>query len=171
VYIAVRVKLESPGRLFYRQERIGRHGKPFRICKFRTMYSDQCRGDRYGGSSAELEFEQLLSDSVLRDQFESLYKLQDDPRVTTFGRVLRRTSLDELPQFVNVLRGEMSLVGPRPIVEAEKSRYGEHYHRLVTIRPAWQAIGRSAADRMSATPSGSGWTSPTSLPGISDWIS
>jgi exopolysaccharide biosynthesis polyprenyl glycosylphosphotransferase len=147
VYIAVRVKLGSPGRLFYRQERIGRHGKPFRIFKFRTMYNDQCQGHRYGGSSAELEFDRLLSDGALRDQFESLYKLRVDPRVTTFGRVLRGTSLDELPQIVNVLRGEMSLVGPRPIVEAETSRYGEHLHRLVAVRPGmtgyWQVSGRS----------------------------
>ncbi len=126
--IAAWVVLDNPGPVFYRQSRIGRGGVPFRAWKFRTMIPD-----------AE---HRLVQDPGLQAQFERSYKLVDDPRVTRVGRWLRRTSLDELPQLINVLKGEMSLVGPRPIVEEELRMYGPWERRLLCVRPGltglWQ---------------------------------
>jgi exopolysaccharide biosynthesis polyprenyl glycosylphosphotransferase len=126
--IAVIIVLDSPGPLFYRQARIGRGGVPFRAWKFRTM-------------SANADA-QLAQDPTLRTRFEEAYKLVDDPRVTRVGRWIRRTSLDELPQLINVLKGEMSLVGPRPIVEEELAKYGTWERRLLCVKPGltglWQ---------------------------------
>jgi exopolysaccharide production protein ExoY len=128
--VAVLVRATSPGPVFFRHERLGMHGRPFRVLKFRSMYT----GARL--SAAE------------RAVFESRFKLANDPRVTPVGRVLRKLSLDELPQLVNVLRGEMSLVGPRPIVRDELDQlYGEAGALLLTVRPGltglWQVSGRS----------------------------
>jgi exopolysaccharide biosynthesis polyprenyl glycosylphosphotransferase len=146
-YIAIRLKIDSRGPVVYRQERLGRHGRTFRILKFRTMYSDQCRGPEYGGEKAEEMFRDLLRSSEREQEFEQSYKLRDDPRVTPFGAWLRKTSLDELPQLVNVLLGQMSLVGPRPIVADELARYGEYGGKLLSFRPGmtghWQINGRS----------------------------
>ena len=135
--IASLIVLTSPGPVFYMQERIGRFGVPFRILKFRSMYAQAQRGEvldisrRYRGphyNPAEA-------------------KSPTDPRVTPFGRLIRKLSLDELPQILNVLAGKMSLVGPRPIVEAERPIYGPYlaYYDLCSpgITGLWQVSGRS----------------------------
>lgn len=160
--IAARIRFESPGPVFYKHERIGRNGAPFRLYKFRTMHLRFCRGNEYGGGSAEAEFQQLMSDPARQEEFAASFKLQADPRVTAFGSFLRRTSLDELPQLFNVLRGELSLVGPRPIVREEMERYSVDdaptnlgrevtgYWEIEDLRPGvtgyWQINGRSDID-------------------------
>ena len=131
--IALAIRLGSPGPTVFRQTRVGAGGKRFEMFKFRSM--------REG---AEAELEQLLDLNEADGQF---FKIRDDPRLTRVGRFLRRTSLDELPQLWNVLRGEMSLVGPRPPVPAEVSRYMEWHKRRLDVRPGmtglWQVSGRS----------------------------
>jgi len=142
--IALGIKVDSPGPVFYRQERLGRGKRPFNALKFRSMRIEACRGDRYGGADAETEFAIL---AVNDPAFGAMYKFKDDPRVTRFGRLLRSTSLDELPQLVNVIRGQMSLVGPRPITRDELGRYGRWNSRLYRVPPGmtgyWQVNGRS----------------------------
>src|SRR5207248_2773434 len=108
--IAIAIKLESPGPILYRHGRVGLRGRKFRLLKFRTMKLEFCRGNEYGGETADAAFSELMSDPDRRAQFEATQKLDSDPRVTTLGGVLRRLSLDELPQLVNVLRGDISLV-------------------------------------------------------------
>jgi exopolysaccharide biosynthesis polyprenyl glycosylphosphotransferase len=131
--VAVLVKVDSPGPILYRRRVLGRSGKPFDALKFRTMVVDS---DRV-----------LAADEALRASFEQGYKLKEDPRVTRVGRVIRRMSLDELPQLINVLRGEMSLVGPRMIAPEEIVRYGKWQLNLLTVKPGltgpWQVVGRS----------------------------
>jgi lipopolysaccharide/colanic/teichoic acid biosynthesis glycosyltransferase len=133
VAIAMGVRLSSRGPALFMQRRLGRGGARFWCYKLRTMVTD-----------AEL---QLAERQDLRGRFLENYKLDNDPRVTRFGSFLRRTSLDELPQLWNVLRGEMSLIGPRPIVEPELSKYGDNADRLLTVKPGlggvWQVSGRS----------------------------
>ncbi|NJL48158.1 MAG: undecaprenyl-phosphate galactose phosphotransferase WbaP [Leptolyngbyaceae cyanobacterium SM2_5_2] len=135
--IAILVKLGSPGPVFYGQKRLGRGGMPFIAWKFRSMVqnADQVLEDY------------LQANPALRCQWESDQKLRYDPRVTSVGRFLRRTSLDELPQLWNVLRGEMSLVGPRPIVGEEIPRYAEKYKLYTRVLPGltglWQVSGRN----------------------------
>lgn len=135
--IALAIRLDSPGRATFSQERVGRDGKPFRVWKFRTMVSD-----------AEDRLRALLeSDPDARAEWEATQKLVDDPRITRVGRFLRETSLDELPQLWNVVRGEMSLVGPRPIVTAEIGKYADRFEYYMQVRPGmtgyWQVSGRS----------------------------
>lgn len=135
--IALAVRLSSPGPVLYTQWRLGRDGRPFRIWKFRSMVVD-----------ADERLARLLAeDPAARREWEATQKLTNDPRVTRVGRFLRATSLDELPQLANVLRGQMSLVGPRPIVDAEVERYGEAYGLYTQVRPGmtgyWQVSGRS----------------------------
>jgi exopolysaccharide biosynthesis polyprenyl glycosylphosphotransferase len=131
--IAIAIKLDSPGPILYRRRVVGVGGKLFDALKFRTMYIDA--DDR------------LARDVALREQFEKNYKLKDDPRVMRVGRILRRTSLDELPQLFNVLKGQMSLVGPRMITWEERQRYGKWRMNLSTVKPGitglWQVSGRS----------------------------
>jgi len=131
--IAVAVKLTSPGPVFFRQERIGRDGEPFTMLKFRSMVP-----------GADHLVETLASAS---DGNGVLFKKKHDPRVTRVGRVLRRYSLDELPQLLNVLRGEMSLVGPRPPLQREVEKYGYDMRRRFLVKPGltglWQVSGRS----------------------------
>ena len=134
------VKLTSRGPVFYRHARLGKMGRPLRVWKFRTMYAD-----------ADVRLKALLdADPECRAEWERRFKLADDPRVTPLGRFLRRTSLDELPQLFNVFAGEMALVGPRPIVEAEVPRYGDAYELFASVRPGitglWQVSGRSDTD-------------------------
>jgi len=135
--IVVLIKLDSPGSAFYGHQRLGIGGNHFRCWKFRTMHTDAER----------LLDEFLQGNPDLRAEWEQNFKLRNDPRVTRIGRILRKSSLDELPQLWNVLRGEMSLVGPRPIVEAELSKYGTVYEMYQRIRPGmsgiWQVSGRS----------------------------
>ena len=135
--IAIAIALSSPGPIFYVQRRVGKNHRPFYCIKFRTMVKD-----------AEAKMAELLDDSPeLYREFEDNYKLKDDPRVTLIGRFLRFTSLDELPQFWNVLCGDMSVVGPRPLVPEELYRYGRHIDRVLTVRPGitglWQVSGRN----------------------------
>jgi exopolysaccharide production protein ExoY len=148
--VALLVKRDSAGPVFYRHERIGRGGRPFRLFKFRTMYREACRGADYGGRDAEAAFAHLMADPLRRAEFETTYKLQDDPRVTRFGAWLRRTSLDELPQLINVLLGDISLVGPRPVTSDELARYGKGVDGLLNLRPGvtgyWQVNGRSSLE-------------------------
>lgn len=131
------VKLSSPGPVFYGQHRIGRNGQYFKAWKFRSMVTN-----------ADVVLEQHLSrDPELRKEWELTHKLAKDPRVLPIGNLLRKTSLDELPQLWNVIRGEMSLVGPRPIVDAEVVRYGNVFPYYKMVRPGvtgmWQISGRS----------------------------
>jgi len=135
--IAIVIKLTSPGPVFYKQMRLGTEGRHFHCWKFRTMYPD----------AARILTELLQSDPGLREEWEKEHKLRKDPRITPIGRFLRKTSLDELPQLWNVLRGEMTLVGPRPIVDAEVPKYGEVYELYKRVGPGmtglWQVSGRS----------------------------
>ncbi|MEO1924230.1 MAG: sugar transferase, partial [Nautiliaceae bacterium] len=111
--IALAIKLTDKGPIFFKQKRIGFQGKPFYVIKFRTMYPD-----------AERRLKELLEkDPKAREEWEKTWKLRNDPRITPIGKLLRKTSLDELPQFLNVLKGEMSVVGPRPVVEEELKRF------------------------------------------------
>ncbi len=147
--IAALVKLDSPGPAIYDAPRLGRGGRDFKQLKFRTMHAYLCHGSGYGGDEAEKAFLALLAENEeLREQYERTHKLDPDPRVTRIGRVLRATSLDELPQLWNVVRGDLSLVGPRPVTPPELARYGDHAGDLLSVRPGltgyWQVSGRSA---------------------------
>lgn len=143
--ISVIVKLTSAGPTFFRQIRIGQHGKEFTFLKFRSMYEN---------SDATLHKEYvshfIAGDAPMKESADgsSAYKVIDDPRITPFGRFLRKTSLDELPQLINVLKGEMSLVGPRPPLPYEFDCYDVwHLRRIVEVKPGitglWQVCGRS----------------------------
>ena len=138
-FLAILIRQDG-GPAIYAHQRIGSGGKPFPCFKFRSMVV---------GASSRLE-ELLASDTELRAQWERDHKLKDDPRISTVGHFLRKTSLDELPQLFNVLRGEMSLVGPRPIVTAELEKYGEDAEYFVMVRPGvtglWQVSGRNDVD-------------------------
>lgn len=131
--IAIAIRLDSPGPIFHLRRVVGVGGKGFNAFKFRTMYVDAD--------------ERLSRDPELRREFEMNHKLKNDPRVTRIGRFLRRTSLDELPQLINVLLGQMSLVGPRMITAEERARYGKFRMNLSTVKPGitglWQVSGRS----------------------------
>ena len=131
--VALLVKATSRGPVFFRHRRLGLGGREFDCLKFRTMIVNAD--------------EALARDSSLRREFEQSYKLKRDPRVTRAGAFLRRTSLDELPQLLHVLGGEMSLVGPRPIVRAELEKYSIYGDKLLTVKPGlsgmWQVCGRS----------------------------
>jgi exopolysaccharide biosynthesis polyprenyl glycosylphosphotransferase len=133
VSLAVAVKLGSPGPILYRQERVGLNGRSFTMLKFRSMVVD-----------ADRQLDALRGDNISDGL---LFKLQNDPRVTPVGRLLRRLSLDELPQLFNVLRGTMSLVGPRPPLPGEVARYDTSVSRRLLVRPGltglWQISGRS----------------------------
>lgn len=136
-YLAVAVKMSSRGPILYGHQRIGRNGKLFRAWKFRTMFTN-----------ANLVLEQYLEDNPeAQEEWARDHKLKVDPRVTRIGRFLRKTSLDELPQLWNVFRGEMSLVGPRPIVNDEVVKYGPYYHLYTMVKPGitglWQVSGRN----------------------------
>ena len=135
--VALAVWCSSPGGLFYVQRRLGQGRKPFGCIKFRTMVQ-----------GADRQLRRTLKNSAqLQDDFRRGFKLKNDPRITPVGHMLRRTSLDELPQFLNILRGDMSLVGPRPIVRAEVERYGEAIDQVLSVRPGltglWQVSGRN----------------------------
>lgn len=134
------VSISTKGHPLFAHERIGLGGRKFRVWKFRTMYLD-----------AQERLNLLLENcEESRQEWNNDFKLKNDPRVTKIGSFLRKTSLDELPQLINVLRGEMSLVGPRPIVEAEIEKYGEFYHYFTAVKPGisglWQVSGRNDID-------------------------
>lgn len=135
--IALLIRVDSPGPVFYGQIRIGQGGRPFRAWKFRSMVQD----------ADQVLHNYLENHPELKESWEKDHKLRRDPRVTRVGRFLRRTSLDELPQLWNILRGDMSLVGPRPIVHEEIWRYGEKFSLYTKVTPGltglWQVSGRN----------------------------
>ncbi len=137
ILIGILVKLSSPGSVFYIQKRIGRNYREFGCIKFRTMQKN----------ADDLLPNLLEKYPLMRKEFEKDFKLRKDPRITKFGRFLRRSSLDELPQFFNVLKGEMSVVGPRPIVSNEINKYGLFMEEVISVRPGltglWQVSGRN----------------------------
>jgi len=138
--IAASVVLARTGSIIYRHKRVGVGGKTFECLKFRTMVPDADR----------LLHELLATDDKLKAEWLNGHKLRQDPRVTSIGAFLRRTSLDELPQLWNVLRGEMSLVGPRPVIREELLRYGRASAAYLATRPGitglWQTMGRNDTD-------------------------
>lgn len=137
VYIARKILKEDDGPLFYEHLRYGKDGKKFRIYKFRSMCID---------ADKKLK-EYLEQNQEARIEFEENHKLKDDPRITKLGKFIRKTSIDELPQFINVLKGDMSLIGPRPIVDGEIEKYGENKEKFLSVKPGltgyWAANGRS----------------------------
>ena len=140
LFIALWIYKDSPGPVIFKHMRIGKNGKPFPCYKFRSMCVD-----------AKIKLEELLeTDPEAKAEWERDFKLRNDPRVTKSGAFLRKTSLDELPQIFNVLKGEMSLVGPRPIIHEELERYGEYVDDYLMVKPGitgmWQVSGRSDID-------------------------
>ncbi|MDM9380631.1 sugar transferase [Chlorogloeopsis sp. ULAP01] len=135
--LASLIALSSNGPIFYVQERVGKNYKSFNCIKFRTMVSN----------ADEILMQMMDTSPELRKEFESSFKLKHDPRITKIGKFLRITSLDEFPQFWNVLKGDMSVVGPRPLVSEELPKYGCHIDEILTIRPGitglWQVSGRN----------------------------
>ena len=135
--LMVLVALNSQGPIFYVQKRIGKNHQPFNCIKFRTMVDD-----------ADAVLATIMENSdTMRQEFQESFKLKQDPRITTMGKFLRLTSLDEFPQFWNVLRGEMSVVGPRPLVPEELPKYGRKINTVLQIKPGitglWQVSGRN----------------------------
>jgi lipopolysaccharide/colanic/teichoic acid biosynthesis glycosyltransferase len=128
------IKLESPGPAIYLHHRIGKNGKPLPLIKFRSMYENA---------------DEMIPHFTPEQQaeWEANFKLENDPRITRIGRFLRRSSLDELPQLINILKGELSIVGPRPVVQRELDRYGENQTKFLSVTPGltgyWQAYARS----------------------------
>ena len=132
--ITVLIKLESPGPAIFVHNRYGKNGRPLPLLKFRSMHMN-----------AEQMIDLFTPEQ--KEEWEQNFKLENDPRITRIGSFLRRTSLDELPQFINILKGELTLVGPRPIVEEELERYGSEKEKFLSVTPGltgyWQAYARS----------------------------
>jgi exopolysaccharide biosynthesis polyprenyl glycosylphosphotransferase len=144
--IALLIKITSKGSVFYSQERVGEDGRAFHLYKFRTMRIDS--DDSLHREFAQSFIKGGLDNSTLDESSSSIYKLTNDPRITSVGSFLRKTSLDELPQFINILKGEMTLVGPRPPLAYEYECY-EDWHKLrLKVKPGltglWQVSGRSS---------------------------
>ena len=137
IILALLIRVNTPGPIFYTQKRIGKDGKEFTIWKFRTMVVN----------AEQVLQEYLQKHPSLQTEWKDNQKIKIDPRVTAVGKILRRLSLDELPQFINVIHGEMSLVGPRPIVQEEIPFYGNNYHLYTKVKPGltglWQVSGRN----------------------------
>ena len=135
--IALIIKLTSKGPVVYKHQRVGKHGKIFNVYKFRSMYDDN------------RSIENILDESKLK-QFKEKHKVDDDPRITPFGRILRKSSLDELPQIFNIIKGDMAVIGPRPITSEELEDYKENKDFLLKVRPGltgyWTTHGRSQID-------------------------
>ena len=138
LYAAWKIKRQDGGKIFFKHERIGQYLKPFKLFKFRTMVEN-----------AEEILQEMLKNDDLRREFEEAFKFKDDKRITPIGKFLRRTSLDELPQLFNVLKGEMSLTGPRPIVRKEIELYYGYKtaEQIFRVKPGmtgfWQVSGRN----------------------------
>lgn len=132
--IGILIKIDSKGKVFYKQKRIGKDGKYFMIYKFRTMVSDANNFEKYFSK------EQL-------EEYKENYKIKNDPRITKMGKFLRKTSLDELPQLFNIIKGDLSIIGPRPVVDGEIEKYGINQNKLLSVTPGltgnWAANGRS----------------------------
>lgn len=137
LYIINKISKENKGPLFYDQLRMGKNGKEFKLYKYRSMVIH----------ADEKLWEYLNKNPEAKEEFCKYKKLQNDPRITKLGKFLRKTSLDEFPQFINVLKGEMSLVGPRPYLYREKEDMKEKYDEIIKIKPGltgyWQVNGRS----------------------------
>ena len=137
IYIVRKILKEDDGPIFYEQLRIGKNGKHFRLYKYRTMIV---------GADEKLK-QYLEENEEARKEFEENHKLQNDPRITKLGKFLRKTSIDEVPQFINVLMGSMSLIGPRPYLLSEKEDMGIYYDKIIKCKPGitglWQTSGRS----------------------------
>ncbi len=121
IILAIIIKIDSRGPIFYKQKRIGLNGKHFYIYKFRTMYIDK-------------NIEDIFTEKELRE-YKKNYKLENDPRVTKIGRILRKFSIDETPQILNVIKGDMSIIGPRPVVDGEINKYGKNKKKLLSVKP------------------------------------
>lgn len=136
LFIAVAIKVESKGKVFYKHKRIGKNGKYIYVLKFRTMYTD-----------AQERLAELLKDPKVAKEWSENFKLHNDPRVTKVGNFLRKTSLDELPQLINIMNGDMSIVGPRPIIDGEIDKYGKMKSKFLSVTPGltgwWACNGRS----------------------------
>ncbi len=132
--IALTIKIDSKGPVLFKHKRIGKGGKTIYIYKYRTMLPN-----------AEEMIKEFNDDQL--KEFKENYKLKKDPRITRVGKFLRKTSLDELPQLINILKGELSIVGPRPVIQEELDRYGENIDKFLSVMPGltgyWQANGRS----------------------------
>lgn len=132
--IGILIKIESKGPVFFLHERVGKNGKRIKIYKFRTMVKN-----------AEELFQKFSLEQI--NEFERNFKLQNDPRVTKIGRMLRKSSIDELPQLLNILKGELSLIGPRPVIKEELEKYKNNKEKFLSITPGltgnWAANGRS----------------------------
>jgi lipopolysaccharide/colanic/teichoic acid biosynthesis glycosyltransferase len=137
VLIGICVRISSGSPVFYSQPRYGKGGRVFKFYKFRSMTPN----------SAQVLEEHLKKDPVARQQWADYQKLENDPRITRFGKFIRKTSLDELPQFWNVLTGDMSLIGPRPCMLDQKNLYGQNWSHYCAVRPGitglWQVSGRN----------------------------
>jgi len=137
IIIALLIKFSSRGPIFFSQERIGKNNKTFNCIKFRTMHPE----------SKDILENLINNDENLKQEFKEIHKLKNDPRITRIGKFLRKTSLDEIPQFLNVLRMEMSIVGPRPIVKEEISKYRNSFTKVISVKPGitglWQVSGRN----------------------------
>ena len=137
IFIALLIKFSSRGPIFFSQERIGKKNIPFKCLKFRTMHPE----------AEDILENLLLENNLVKKEFEETHKLKNDPRITYVGKFLRKTSLDEIPQFLNVLKMEMSIVGPRPIVKEEIIKYGSSITNVLSIKPGitglWQVSGRN----------------------------
>ncbi len=137
IYIAKKILKEDDGPIFYDQLRIGKNGKVFKMYKYRSMVI----------GADEILKEYLEKNEEARREYKEYKKLKNDPRITRVGKFLRKTSLDEFPQFINVLKGDMSLVGPRPYLPREKEDMGEYYTYIIKTKPGitgfWQISGRS----------------------------
>lgn len=133
--LAIIVKLDSKGPVFFAHTRYGKNGKKFKMYKFRTMYENA---------------QDMINDFTPEQmkEWKENFKLQDDPRITKVGKFLRKTSLDELPQIVNIIKGDLSIIGPRPVIEEELEKYGESKEKFLSVTPGltgyWQANGRSS---------------------------
>ena len=132
--IAIAIKLDSKGPIFFAHTRIGKNGKPIKIYKFRTMVVN-----------AEELIKKFTPEQM--KEYKENYKLNNDPRITKVGNILRKTSLDELPQLINIIKGDLALIGPRPVVNAELEKYGENASKFLSVTPGltgnWAANGRS----------------------------
>lgn len=133
--LAIIVKLDSKGPVFFAHTRYGKNGKKFKMYKFRTMYENA---------------QDMINDFTPEQmkEWKENFKLQNDPRITKVGKFLRKTSLDELPQIVNIIKGDLSIIGPRPVIEEELEKYGENKEKFLSVTPGltgyWQANGRSS---------------------------
>ena len=137
--ILILIKIDSKGPVIYKHKRIGKNGKYIYLYKFRTMFVD-----------ADKRLKKLLKNPKIKKEWEENFKLDNDPRITKIGNILRKTSLDELPQLFNILKGDMSLVGPRPVIDGEIEKYGDNKDKFLSVLPGltgwWACNGRSDID-------------------------